>query len=71
MTGDILEFVVYIIHRCAAKWHMAPNDVYKKIQSVGCVSDYLVPMYDILHTQSSDFVVSDVEEYLWHRGVRV
>ena len=71
MTQDSMEFVVYIIHRCATKWHMTPKEVYQKIESVGCVSNYLVPLYDILHTQSSDFVVSDVEEYLERRGVKV
>lgn len=71
MTQDSFEFVIYIIHRCADRWHMTPTKAYQIIESVGCVSKYLVPLYDILHTQSADFVAEDVEEYLRNRGVAV
>lgn len=48
---------------------MSPAKAYQKMESVGCVSNYLVPLYDILHTQSADFVAEDVEEYLKKRNV--
>ena len=28
-----------------------------------------LPLYDILHTQSTDFVVQDIQEYMANRGV--
>jgi hypothetical protein len=28
-----------------------------------------VPLYDILHTQSTDFVVQDIQEYMANQGV--
>ena len=71
MDRDSFEFVIFMIHRCANKWHITPADAYRKIESVGCVSDYLVPLYDILHTQSADFVLADIEEYLENRGIAV
>lgn len=69
MTKESLEFVVYLIHACARKWHMTPEKVYQLLESVGCVSKFLIPLYDILHTQSVDFVVEDIEEYLVNRGI--
>ena len=69
MNNDTFEFVVYTIHQCADKWHMTPAEAYQKIKKSGCLSNYLVPLYDILHTQSSDFVVADIEEYMENRGL--
>ena len=69
MTKESFEFVVYMIHACARKWHVTPEKAYQTIEGVGCVSKFLVPLYDILHTQSVDFVVEDIQEYLTNRGV--
>ncbi len=69
MDKDSFSFVVYIIHACAHKWNMMPSLVYQKLQSAGCIAGYLVPHYDILHTQGTGCVVDDVEKYLEVRGV--
>ncbi len=71
MNKDSFSFVVYMIHACAGKWNMLPSEVYRKLQSVGCIEHYLVPYYDILHTQGTGYVVSDIEEYLELRGVAI
>ena len=68
MTKEVFEFVVYMIHACAQKWGQSPSVVYKRMQNTGCIDDYLVPHYDVLHTQGTSFVVEDIEEYLKMRG---
>lgn len=71
MNKESFAFVVYVIHACANKWKMSPSQVYHLLQSVGCIQQYLVPHYDILHTQGSNYIVDDVGEYLANRGVAV
>ena len=71
MNENSLSFVVYMIHACADKWHTSPSRVYKAIKKSGCLGDYLVPYYDVLHTQSTDYVVRDIGEYLKDREVAV
>lgn len=71
MNKESFSFVVYMIHACAEKWNMLPSEVYKKLQSVKCIDRYLVPHYDILHTQGTGYVVDDIKEYLGIRGVEV
>ena len=71
MDRNSFSFVVYIIHACANKWNKRPSEVYRGLQSSGCIDNYLVPHYEILHTQGTDFVVSDIEEYMQSRGVAV
>ena len=71
MSKESLSFVVYMIHAGANKWDMLPSIVYQKLQSAGCIDHYLVPHYEILHTQGTDFVVNDIEEYLEVRGIAI
>jgi hypothetical protein len=71
MNQDSMEFVVYMIHACANKWNLSPKQVYGKLQETGCIDKYLVPNYDILHTQGSGYLVDDIKEYLRIRGVEI
>ena len=71
MNRDVMEFVVYMIHACAGKWNLSPKQVYHKMQETGCIDEYLVPNYGILHTQGSAYLVDDIKEYLKIEGVRV
>ena len=71
MNRDVMEFVVYMIHACAGKWNPSPKQVYHKMRETGCIDEYLVPNYDILHTQGSAYLVDDIKEYLKIEGVHV
>ena len=71
MNKEAFSFVVYMIHACADKWKMMPSEVYRSLQSVGCIDGYLVPHYDILHTQGTGYIVDDIKEYLEMRGVMI
>ncbi len=68
MSKEVLEFVVYMIHACAKKWDQSPAMVYRRLSEGNCISSYLVPHYEVLHTQSTDYVVEDIEEYIGLRG---
>lgn len=70
MDKDSFAFVVYIIHACAHRWGRAPAEVYDLLDRAGGIGGFLVPHYDVLHTQSTDYVVDDVSEYLANRGTK-
>ena len=55
MNKDSMAFVVYMIHRCANQWGLSPAAVH----------------YGVLHTQSSAYVLDDIEKYLRNRGIAV
>ena len=71
MNKDSFAFVIYMIHACAQKWKMLPSEVYKKLQDSGCIDQFLVPHYDILHTQGTEYIVENINDYLSARGVCV
>ena len=69
MDENSFSLTVYMIHACANRWNVAPSRVYQALKRSGCLDRYLIPCYDILHTQSTDYVVQDIEEYLEERGI--
>ena len=71
MNKDSFSFVIYMIHACANRWHMSPAQVYKILQQADCINSFLVSNYEILHTQSTGFIVEDIQEYLKNREVAV
>lgn len=68
MNNDSMEFVIYIIHYCANKLNLSPADIYKKLNESGCILSYLVPHYEVLHTQSCEYIMNDIQLYLKKRG---
>lgn len=71
MNQESFSFVIYMIHACADRWGIAPARVYNAMKKSGCLDRYLIPHYDVLHTQSTEFVVQDISEYLKSRGMGV
>lgn len=71
MDKDSFEFTIYMLHACAEKWNMLPSAVYKKLSESRCIQNLLVPYYDILHTQGTNYIIGDIEDYLSVRGFGV
>ena len=71
MNEDIFSYIVYMIHACADRWNTTPSKVYLAIKKSGCLDEYLIPFYDVLHTQSTDYVVNDIGEYLKGREINI
>lgn len=70
LNSESLSFVVYMIHACANKWLKNPDEVYALLQKSGCIDNYLVLHYEVLHTLGTDYITADIEEYLEIRGLQ-
>lgn len=71
MTKESFSFVVYMIHACANKWGKLPSEVYSLLSQSDCIDKFLVENFDILHTQSTNYIVEDIAEYLGNRGFKI
>lgn len=71
MNRDTFSFVIYMIHACANHWNQNPSAVYKNMISTNCIRDFLVPNYEVLHTQSTNYIMEDIKEYLKVRGITI
>ena len=69
MNKENLAFAIFIINRMAFKYGVSPSAIYQKLQSIDCLKKYIIPHYDVLHTQGEDYLIQDIENYLKNRGV--
>ena len=66
-----LTFSIFLLYSLADKWNMTPAAVYKILNSTGILDDYIIPCYDVLHTQGREYLVEDITDYVKEKGVMV
>ena len=67
-----LEFAVFCIENIASALGKPSSDVYHALSGAdGILYQYIVPSYDVLHTQGKDYIVNDICEVMAERGVKV
>ena len=65
-----LEFAVFCIENVAAKLGVGAERVYRAFtEKSNILNGYIVPEYEVLHTQSRDYIVGDLLEVMKERGV--
>lgn len=69
---DELEFVVFCIENIAIKLGKNAEQVYQALTEKSNILDnYIIPEYEILHTQSKDYIVDDIIGLMMERGIEV
>ena len=64
-----LEFVIFCI---ASELGADAEQVYKVLtEKSDILKGYIVPEYEILHTQSKEYIVNDIIELMKEKGVEV
>lgn len=67
-----LEFAVFCIENTAAKLGVAAERVYQAFtEKSDILNGYIVPEYEVLHTQSREYIVDDLLDVMRERGVEV
>ena len=67
-----LEFVVFCIENVAAKLGVDAEQVYQAFtEKDDILYGYIVPEYEVLHTQSREYIVDDLIDVMKERGVEV
>lgn len=67
-----LEFAVFCIENVAEKLGIDAERVYQAFtEKSNILNDYIVPEYEILHTQSREYIVRELLDVMKERGVEV
>ena len=67
-----LEFAIFCIENVAAKLGVEAERIYQAFtQKSNILNGYIVPEYEILHTQSREYIVDDILGVMRERGVEV
>lgn len=71
-NSNELEFVVFCIENVAAKLDVDAERVYQAFtEQSNILNGYIVPEYEMLHTQSREYIVDDLLDVMKERGVEV
>ena len=70
-TKKELDFSIFMLYSLAEQWNMTPVEVYKILNSTGILDNYIIPCYDVLHTQGKEYLVEDITEYVKEKGVEI
>lgn len=69
-NSNELDFAIFCIENIAAKLGVDAIDVYKALtKQSNILYDYIVPEYEVLHTQSKEYIVQDILDVMKERGV--
>ena len=69
---DELEFAVFCIENIAIRLGKNAEEVYRALtEKSDILNGYIVPEYEVLHTQSREYIVDDLIDVMKERGVEV
>lgn len=67
-----LEFAIFCIENVASRLHVDAQNVYVALsEQTNILNDYIIPEYEVLHTQSKDYIVDDMIDVMHERGVKL
>ena len=67
-----LAFAVFCIENVAAKLGVDAEYVYQAFtEKSDILNGYIVPEYEVLHTQSREYIVDEILDVMKERGVKV
>ena len=71
-TADELEFAVFCIENIAIRLGKNAEEIYQALtEKSDILNSYIIPEYEILHTQSKDYIVDDIISLMEERGVQL
>lgn len=67
-----LEFVIFCIENVADRLQEKPEEVYRLFtKESDLLASYIVPNYDVLHTQSKEYIIDDIIEVMRGKGIKL
>lgn len=70
ISSKELEFAIFCIENIAIFLKKDAQNVYKMLtEESNILYDYIVPEYEMLHTQSKEYIVNDIVGFMKEKGV--
>ncbi len=67
-----LEFAIFCIENVAIRLEVPAEELYQAFTSKSdLLYQYIIPGYEMLHTQSKEYIVEDIIETMKEMGVQV
>lgn len=70
MSNHEVEFSIFCVENVANKLQISGQEAYELLTVKSKILDeYIIPNYEMLHTQSKEYIVNDIIEYMKECGV--
>ena len=69
MDNKTLEFVTFCISKLSILLKLPQEEIYSRLEKSDILYDYIIPSYDVLHTFSERYLMSDLIEYMKEKCV--
>ena len=70
--SKVLEFAIFCIENIATRIGVSGEVIYTALtQKSNILKGYIVPCYDILHTQDKEYIIDDIISVMKKEGVEV
>lgn len=71
-NADELEFAVFCVENVAIKTGKNPEEIYDLLtKKTDILGQYIIPEYDVLHTQSKEYIVEEILDVMRERGIDI
>ena len=64
VDGKVMEFVIFAIESAAQKLGIPAPTLYNRLEKLNLIRQYLISGYDMLHTQSREYIADTLVEVL-------
>ena len=72
MSREALDFSIFCIENLALRLHADPAKVYRALAVDSDILDTcVIPCWDVLHTQSKEYILDDIERLMAKKGVHL
>lgn len=69
---DELEFAIFCIENIATRLGKNAEEIYCALTEKSNILDsYIIPEYEILHTQDKDYIVDDIISLMEEEGIKL
>ena len=71
-NADELGFAVFCIENIAKRLGKNAEDVYRLLtEKSDILNSYIIPEYEMLHTQSKEYIIDDIISLIEERGIQL
>lgn len=69
-NADELEFAVFCIENIAIRLGKNAEEIYQALtEKSNILHSYIIPEYEMLHTQSKEYIIDDIVSLMEERGI--
>ncbi len=72
LSKEALDFSIFCIENLAIHLEASPAAIYDALTNKSDILDsYIIPCWDVLHTQGKSYILDDLESLMKEKGVAV